>query len=247
MPRKSVIVTGIILQTIKSGEYNRLITVLTPDFGIIKALAYNAEKPKSRFCSTLLPFTEATFYLQQDQNTGFYSITDISTPLTAVYFKTSLQMIYLFSYYSYIMLNTPVSPHEFKIYYYLIKYSIELVEKYQSPYKSYLFFTCKLITLHGQNIHFSNCSVCAHTGDNLCYSRSDHSVFCKDHISGPYIEISRSDALILDQYTTGKYIFLTQYNDLPADFAGIRQILTDTVKHIYHGMLPKLDGILSEM
>lgn len=54
---------GLVLRTVKLGEADRIITILTRDHGKIRAVAKGARRPKSRFGARLEPFMRASLLI----------------------------------------------------------------------------------------------------------------------------------------------------------------------------------------
>ncbi|MHB8245570.1 MAG: DNA repair protein RecO [Acidimicrobiales bacterium] len=51
---------GVVLRTMKLGEADRIITLLTPDHGKVRAVAKGVRKPKSKLAGRLEPLTQVT-------------------------------------------------------------------------------------------------------------------------------------------------------------------------------------------
>ena len=52
---------GVVLRTLKLGEADRIVTLLTPEHGKVRAVAKGVRKPKSKLAGRLEPMTQVTF------------------------------------------------------------------------------------------------------------------------------------------------------------------------------------------
>ncbi|HBI37698.1 MAG: DNA repair protein RecO [Spirochaetes bacterium GWF1_31_7] len=240
---RNIITKGIILKSSVSGDQNRLFSFISPDLGVERALAYGGEKIKSRFCSTIVPFADLKLFLYRDPKTNLYSIKDVAEPLIAENFKKELKTIYLTAFFANVILNSLLDQFDYKKYYMLLKYSLELIEVYNDPVKAFLFFTTKLIVLHGQEIRYSCCRECKRSDNTLFYSKGDYDIFCSDHISGDKIAINKPDAEVMDAFINLKYVEIKEMHYKLHDFEAIRIIQIHYIKKIYCNSLRNLDDI----
>ncbi|HOU09442.1 MAG TPA: DNA repair protein RecO [Clostridiales bacterium] len=62
---------GLVIKTSDTGESDRIITVLTRDFGVVRAFANGAKRPKSRLgnATQALSYADFTFYAGRDSHT----------------------------------------------------------------------------------------------------------------------------------------------------------------------------------
>lgn len=68
---------GIILKAARVGEIHKSITLLTPDLGIISAIAHGAYKGKSKLSGSTDVFSASFFYLYFDPVKNSYKVTDV--------------------------------------------------------------------------------------------------------------------------------------------------------------------------
>ncbi|HWL66332.1 MAG TPA: DNA repair protein RecO [Actinomycetota bacterium] len=75
---------GIVLKTIKLGEADRIVTLLTRDTGKVRAVAKGIRKTKSRFGARLEPFTHAHLMIYKGRNLDTITGVDIVDSFDAV-------------------------------------------------------------------------------------------------------------------------------------------------------------------
>ncbi|MEA2446827.1 MAG: repair protein RecO [Actinomycetota bacterium] len=75
---------GIVLKTIKLGEADRIITLLTRDNGKVRAVAKGIRKTKSRFGGRLEPFTRAQLMIYKGRNLDTITSVDVVDSFDAV-------------------------------------------------------------------------------------------------------------------------------------------------------------------
>lgn len=61
---------GVVLRTIRLGEADRIVTLLTPGRGKVRAVAKGVRKTKSRFGSRLEPLTHVSLLMYEGRNVG---------------------------------------------------------------------------------------------------------------------------------------------------------------------------------
>jgi DNA repair protein RecO (recombination protein O) len=75
---------GIVLRTMRLGEADRIITVLTQGSGKVRAVAKGVRKTKSRFGARLEPFTHVDLLLYQGRDLDIVNSADIITPFRRI-------------------------------------------------------------------------------------------------------------------------------------------------------------------
>jgi len=75
---------GIVLRSIKLGEADKIVTILTQGSGKIRAVAKGIRKTTSRFGGRLEPFTHVSLLIYQGRNLDTVTQADILTPFRVV-------------------------------------------------------------------------------------------------------------------------------------------------------------------
>ena len=112
------ITDAVLLKSVPNGDYNRLLYFLSPLAGIETCFAFGAQKIKSRFCSATQPFTMLRLFLRRDKKTGLIGVKDVADIVTPKVVRINLRAVYQLSFYSQILLHTPMEPSDYKKYYY---------------------------------------------------------------------------------------------------------------------------------
>lgn len=59
---------GVVLRQTKLGEFDKIVTIYTPEFGKLKAVAKGACRPKSKLGGNVEPLTHSLFYMARGRN-----------------------------------------------------------------------------------------------------------------------------------------------------------------------------------
>ncbi|MCG8569164.1 MAG: recombination protein O N-terminal domain-containing protein, partial [Spirochaetes bacterium] len=70
---------ALILKVKPFGEIHKIVTMLSPEFGMIDAVAYGAQRPKSRFCSSIRLFHQLKAKLYKSPRNDFFKFEEILT------------------------------------------------------------------------------------------------------------------------------------------------------------------------
>ncbi|ORC34467.1 DNA repair protein RecO [Marispirochaeta aestuarii] len=93
MSRASV-TEALILRASRVGEYHKQLLLLTPDTGLVKALAFGAFKGKSRLVSASDPYSHARIHLYRNPVRDLLKITDIEVIHTYEGLRNDLERSY---------------------------------------------------------------------------------------------------------------------------------------------------------
>ena len=225
---------AIILKYVTTGEINRQFTFISPLYGIQTATAFGAERLKSRFCPSVQNFTQAELFLNRNPKTGLLKLDDISNVETNDFIKTDIEFIYLVSFFSDILLNTYLSGEEFKNFYLLLKYSMEMLKTDKNIRQCFLFFTCKYLILSGYGLNLGGCKRCGKYSGNYSFDFRYHSVLCEKCSTNKSYSISQTSLSLW------KYYYETKYKDLDCikiemkDFMQIAYITLDILNNIFN-------------
>lgn len=238
------ITDAVLLKTVPNSDYNRLLYFLSPLVGIETCFAFGAQKIKSRFCSATQPFTMLRLFLRRDKKTGLIAVKDVANVESPLAVRTDLRAIYQLSFYSQILLHTPMEPSDYKKYYYLMKYSIELIDMENGLEKSLIFFLSKLAVLHGQAMPASYCRECGNVKhyNELYYSVGSWGFFCRDHLcsaSSGVFAINAEDAATMDFYSAAKFTAIKASSVKFHNPINVTAILIDIICKIYSGTIKR--------
>jgi DNA repair protein RecO len=234
---------AIILKYSTTGEINRQFAFISPVLGIQTATAFGAERLKSRFCPSIQNFVSADLFLNKNPKTGLLKLDDISNIDTNDFIKLDLKLIYIVSFFSDILLNTYMSNEEFKSFFYLLKYSIEILKYKNDIVSSFMFFTGKYFLLSGYGLNLNGCRKCK-TADSIYYfDFQSHGILCSKCAIDKKYRLSENASFCW------KYFFETRYKDMTdlridsGDFKVICTITMDILANIFSRELKTFDLI----
>jgi DNA repair protein RecO len=226
---------GIILKVVTTGEINRLFYFISPQFGIQPATAFGAAKIKSRFCSSVQSFNQAKLFLYENPKNHFIKLEDISHVHSNDHINKHLPFIYLASFFCESLLETYISPEEYKKYYYLLKYSLELLDEKKNVLIPFLFYSSKFIFLSGYQYQLNFCNQCHQKKEQYFFDIKEGTIFCNNHKKSDQFQISSQTASIWNDFLEKKYIELKNYH---LEFSVIKNLIP-LITQIFNEMFEK--------
>jgi DNA repair protein RecO (recombination protein O) len=195
---------GIIFTGLPYGEADLIVTALTPDIGFIKLFAKSPRKTKSRFGSSLEPFTHVKLAWWGRENAPMPRLTqaDIIHPYQALRenFECFVKVSEIFEITLKLLPERDPNEHIFTLLVDTLK-SLEIDSLTQSPGrfspKKYLFYKIKLLAEAGISPRLSGCAVCGKSGKIFYFHEG--SVVCESCSRG------KSSRLVLSQGAVSLY------------------------------------------
>ena len=230
---RHLVTDGIILKTTISSEINKNFTFLSPTIGIQNVIAFGAAKTKSRFCSSVQSFVKAKFFLYKAPKTEFYKLEDISEVTTNDFIRSTLENIYLTSFFSEVLLDSFISIDESRNFYYLLLYTLEIIAEQSDVKKAFLFFVSKFLFLSGYNPNLTSCKKCKKESDLYYFDNVEGGVLCDAHALNTKYSISRSSVEIFKDFLEKKYFELKNKEINSSAFNQIFSILIFLIKNIF--------------
>ena len=224
---------AIILKSVTSSEINRYFTFISKSLGVQSATAFGAAKIKSRFCSSIQPHVKAKLFLYKSPKTNFYKLEDVTDVVMNDFIKKDLNLIYVASFFSEILLNCYLSKEEFKSYYYLLLYSLEILDKKNDIKKALLFFTNKFLFLSGYNFHLTGCKKCRMVFDNYYFDYKEGGIFCESHSHSRSFPITKKAAFFWKKFLNEKFLYLKELNIEQDDFLILFPIICHLITLIF--------------
>jgi len=223
---------AIILNIAKTAESNKKFIFISPDIGIQTAIAYGALNIKSRFCSSVSLFVKAKLFLYKSPKSDFYKLEDISEVNSNEFIKNEINLIYLVSFFSEIFLSCYINPEEFKNYYYLLLYSIELLSS-EDIKKAFLFFTTKFFFLAGYNYNFLNCKLCKKEFKEYYFDSKEGGLFCSIDAKNKNFKISSNAGFLWQNFFEKKFVFLKNLEIDRLLFNELFPIIINMIKNLF--------------
>jgi DNA repair protein RecO len=224
---------AIILKCRASGEINRQFHFISPLYGIQMATAFGAEKLKSRFCPSVQNFVSAKLFLNRNPKSGLLKLDDISEIDTNDFVKSSLENIYMLSFFSDVLLNTYMSNEEYRNFYFLLKYSMDLLAEKKDLMRSFLFFTSKYIFLSGYGLSLKKCKKCGNKGTGYFFDFGTHGIFCEKCAVDRRYGLSPDSVAVLERYFENKFKELKDEAIDNGSFGEIFSITVEILKNIF--------------
>lgn len=224
---QSVILTGMVLQTMPIGEYDKRITILTKERGKITAFAKGARRPNSALLAASAPFSFGEFELYEGR--GSYNVikAEISN-----YFREMTQDLedtyygfYFLEMSDYFAQENADEQEVLKLLY----LSLKALEKKSLPNRLVrCIFELKLLVINGIYPNVYSCQIC-HKQEKLeAFSVKHAGVLCRDCAAKEKTVPLEESALY-----TMQYIVSTE----------LRRLYTFTVSepvlHCMEGILPQ--------
>lgn len=197
---RHIVTVGIILKTYIFREIDRNFLFISPELGVQRATAFGACKLKSRFCSTVQPFTSAKLFLYYNPQDNSYKLEDITEVNTNDSLKTDIKKIYLLSFWFDMICQSLFSAEDYKSYYYLAAYTMDLLPKTTNYKTSYLFFVCKYLFLAGYIPRLDGCVECGKQEGIFYFGLSHGGLVCSACASQAMLPISRQAIVLFDDF-----------------------------------------------
>lgn len=234
---------AIILKTSTSSEINKNFTFISPVLGIQQATAFGAAKIKSRFCSSVQAFTQANLFLYKSPKTDFYKLEDIGNVISNDYITKDLKFIYLTSFFSEVFINCYLNPEEFKSYYYLLLYSLELLKVQGDVKKTFVFFVSKFLFLSGYNFNLNGCIKCGNKFDKYYFNSRLGGIFCESHSKIKNFILKQNAALLWKKFLEEKYLMLKDLRINDNDFRQLFPIMINLITSIFEKELKTINFV----
>lgn len=189
---------GIVLRTYKLGEADRIIVLVTPERGMVRAVAKGVRKTRSKFGSRLEPMSHVGLQLHEGRGElqlvtqvesidHFRAIREDLNRLTKA--VTMLEAV------DQVALPDRPSPQLYR----MLLGALRTLADNDTPLVVAGFFL-KLLALEGFGLQVEQCVVCGKRDDLVAFSPGDGGLTCRDHRRGAPVG---SDAVRLLQQVLG--------------------------------------------
>lgn len=234
---------AIILKTSIFSETNKNFTFISPVLGIQQATAFGGAKIKSRFCSTVQIFIKANIFLYKSPKSDFYKLEDINNVSINDYLTKDLNVFYMASFFNEVLINSYLSNEEFKSYYYLLLYSLELLKEIDNVKKSFIFFVSKFLFLSGYNFNLTECIKCKKKFNKYFFDSKIGGILCEAHANFKHFVLSQETALLWKKFLEKKYLILKDLKINNNDFKQLFPIMIYLIRNIFEKKLNTIDSI----
>ena len=237
---------GVILKNGRVGEIHKSVTFLSPEVGVINAIAHGAYKGKSRLGGVTEVFSQSRISLYHDPVRDSYKITEVEPLLVFENVRRDLQKYYTASLWTEVILRTFAGGGEFAEVFSLLCESLTLLdrcpqEKNDAVLSLFLF---RYVDALGYLPDFGSCAMCG-TGlrkDDRWYVGPDGSIRCGrcSEESAPSLAPGARRFL---SYAVGRPVEEVLKVGLDVDSGGeLKRTMLSIVQHIIGGPLNSLRG-----
>lgn len=178
---------AIVLKTFPYSEADLIVTFLTPDYGILKAFAKSPRKTKSRFGSSLEPFTNSriSFWGKEDANLPRLTQSDIIRPFQQVRERLSvfIRITGLIEITISLMPERDPNKDAFRLFLDTLGIIEETLLTGSADNEEFLdlvsiYYKVRLLNITGYGPSLEGCARCSRTGYNFYVSHG--SIICGD-------------------------------------------------------------------
>lgn len=175
--------TAIVLKTRRFGDFHKIVSMLSPERGIIDAVLHGAYKGKSRLSSITDPFCISKFLIYHNPAKNTFKINGCELVFMNDRIKENLNAFYNASFFCEVILKTHASGADYAFSYKLLHYC--LTELNNNKKKSLLitsFFLYNFLSNSGFIGDLLECSSCGKSLENqdCYYSNEDSCFFCSN-------------------------------------------------------------------
>lgn len=151
---------AIVLHYTNYGEADRIVTLLTPDYGRIKGFARNARKSRKRFGAALEPFAEVRLHWQARPGSDLVTFKEAELVKLRVGLRDNLETLALAGYgceLTSALFDESVGAAET---FSLLRAFLEHLDAHGASPEARLLLELRLLSLSGYVPHLQHCSVC---------------------------------------------------------------------------------------
>lgn len=243
--KRHIVTDSIILNVGVSREIDRSFTFISKEVGVNKTTAFGACKYKSRYCSTIQPFVKLKLYLYKNPKTEYFELKDISEPESSEFLKKDIRKIYIAAFFSEIIQKTYITPDEYKKFFYLTQYSLELLHNDDALENALLFFICKFLYLSGINPALETRVKSLNSSPEYFYDFIKGGIFCSGCAANFNLPISAESVKIFRDFLNLKYSELKNVVVDKKKFDEILRILIKILTNLFDAKLSTLDNIIN--
>ncbi len=180
---RNVKTEGLILKNTRFGEIHKSVTLLSPDLGVLNAIAHGSYKGKSKLGGVTEVFSRSLISLYHNPVSSSYKITEVEPISYYDSLRTDLEKFYIASLWSEMVLRTYAGGGDFGEVYGLCCDAMELLDR--SPVKrndvTLALFLFEYVDLLGYLPDFSFCARCGRKLEEVSewYVGDGGSIYCR--------------------------------------------------------------------
>ncbi|MCG8570737.1 MAG: DNA repair protein RecO C-terminal domain-containing protein, partial [Spirochaetes bacterium] len=158
----------------------------------------------------------------------------------------------LFTFFSEILLKTYISPDEFKKFYLLLQYSIELLKQKltvsENTIKIFLFFSFKYMILAGYQYHFAGCKTCSQSvskpvnhNQKYYFEPNRGGVFCQNHSQLQEYPLNEQLYRLAHFFSISKIDKISELKLPEQDYSKLYHIILDFFNHLFENKIKSIE------
>ncbi len=218
---------GIVLRTYKLGEADRIVVLITPERGMVRAVAKGVRKTRSKFGSRLEPTTHVALQLHEGRG-ELQLITQVETLDHFRVIREDLdrlaKAVAMLEAVDQVALPDEPSPELYG----MLLAALKTLAANDSALVTAGFFL-KLLALEGAGPHVEACVQCGEAGSLVAFSELDGGLVCSDHRRG--VAVSPAAVTLLQQILGGQ--LGAALNEPPGPPATeVDQVATRALEHL---------------
>lgn len=177
-----ITVTGLIIKETNVGEGNKIITILTPEFGKIQAGASGARSYKSKLIAGCQLFCFTKFILSKKKD--WYSVTSAEPIETFYNLRIGLEKLSLATYFCDLLCEISTDAHGAREVIQLALNAFYIITKSENLSLIKAAFELRLMSISGFKPELSRCAACGKAESLTGFSINDGSVYCDECNNG---------------------------------------------------------------
>ena len=196
---------AVVLKTRRFGDFHKSVTILSPETGIIQAVAHGAYKGKSRLSSITDPYSVSVFELYHNPVKDIWKINGCESIVLNDRIREELNAVYNASFWSEIILKSHASGADFVFIYKLYTSALECLNSdNRNALTLTTLFLYRFLYASGFITDFSECGRCgteigAESGRSLSFSPVEGCFLCSSCGTAGLPSIDYTTALDLQQ------------------------------------------------
>ncbi len=236
MPGRRLYVTdAIVLSRFDFGEADRILTLLTPELGKIKAIAKGIRRPTSRIGGALEPLAELRMQLARGRT--FDVVTQVTMQHAWLGLRDKLEVTATAWYCAELADRSLEERHAAEPVYHLLRRAYELLDAGMSPARAARWFEMRLCAELGVRPEVDRCVECARLitpADQVRWVPLLGGILCADH-AGPSMAaagLSTEALKVLKAYQRMDVEALAGLRLPPAVEVEVERVLGEFVRHV---------------
>ena len=171
--------TGLVLRQVKVGEADRIITILTPELGVVSASARGSLRMKSALFSATGLFCYSEFTLSSGRSHYFVDNAQVKKVFHGI--SATIEGMALASYMAEIAMELAPAPPEADAQLRLLLNCLYMLSERSYPCRQLkAIYELRALTLAGYMPDVAACARCGKTDGNMGFSAVDGRIFCAD-------------------------------------------------------------------